>query len=213
MPLSAAAQMDDTGRGSLGGSTGGIILYDMGKTVHTDKMNMNSLHDDYGAKSDSRMDELDRQMEERRWATEKEAWDRACTLDSEVAYRKYVALYPYGLHRGDADKRIVDLEVEEILNEDHASLPGLERVISDDDSPTSTIQIENHTGYPLTVLYSGIDSKSIVISPGGRGTVVLKNGFYRIAASVPDTKVRPFAGDENLGGGRYETGFYIVYGR
>ncbi len=211
--LTAGAQNTDTGKSSLKGYSIGTYINETGKPIRSDKIHMNSLHDDYGTKSDSRMEELDRQMEERKWATEQEAWDRACTLDSKAAYQKYAALYPTGYHRGDADRRIIDLEVEEVLNGEYDELPAMKCVAEDEDSPTSIIRIHNVTGYPLTVYYSGKDSKSIVIRPDGEGTVVLKNGFYRIAASVPDTRVRPFAGDGNLSGGRYETGFCIVYGK
>lgn len=211
--IDAGAQNTDTGRGSLNGSTVRGYSGGMGNTVMGTRNEMISHEPDYGTKSDKRMEELDREMEERKWANEKEAWDRACELDSKEAYKKYVALFPTGIHRGDADKKIIDFEVEEILNGEYEALPAMKQVGESDDSPTSTISILNTTEYPLTVWYSGTESKSITIAPRGKGAIVISNGFYRIAASVPDAHIRPFAGEEYVLGGKYETGYCIVYGR
>ncbi len=119
-------------------------------------------------------------------------------------------MYPNGAHIAAANSSLVDINVDEAFKSDHGSLPKLDRVLADDDSKTSTIIIENHTGYPLTLMYSGQESKTIVINPGGTGTVTLENGSYKIAASVPVAGIRPFAGNEELLGGRYETGFVIA---
>ncbi len=166
-------------------------------------------HSEY---TDAMTDELARRMTEKKWEREDTAWEMAVTIDTKESYRKYVAMYPGGAHRPEAAKRIIDFEVNDVFNEDHGTLPGMEHVEEDIDSPTSTITVENVTDYTLTVMYSGPESKRIQIAPRSRGTVTLANGRYRIAASVPRSNVRPYAGGETLIGGRYEAGYCIVYG-
>lgn len=174
------------------------------------KVDANSIPAGYGKFSDDKLKELEEEMKERDWNKEETAWVRASELDTEEAYTRYLAMYPYGIHRGDADKRIIDLRIMIALNSAHNELPGIKHVESDEDSPTSTVVINNCTEYPLTVMYSGDDTKSIIISVGHKATITVNNGDYSIAASVPDTKVRPYAGTTVFSGGRYETSFYVV---
>lgn len=162
--------------------------------------------------SDSRLEEMEKAMKERDWNSEDTAWKKACTLDTKEAYQKYIAMYPYGPHRGQADKRMIDLSVDDVFKGSHGKLPGMNHVEKDDDSPTSTICVENATDQILTVYYSGPDSRSVRIAPRSKSSVTLRNGYYRIAASVTSPNVRPYAGSENFGGGRYEVGYCIVYG-
>lgn len=165
----------------------------------------------YGKYTDDKLEEFEQQMKEREWNREDTAWERACVLNNKEAYERYSAMYPYGEHVADAQKRIIDIQVKDAMNSKHDELPNMYKVEDDEDSPTSTIVVENFTGYILTVYYSGEEkSESIAISPGGKGTVVLPNGQYSIAASVPVTTIRPFAGKSSFTGGKYEGGYYIV---
>lgn len=174
------------------------------------QLQMGDMPVNYGRYSDERMKELTKEMQERSWESEETAWDLARSLDTRDAYEKYIKLYPGGAHREKADGRIVDFKVDDIFNGSHNHLPGMLRTVSDDKSTRSTILIENMTKYVLTVIYSGPDSKEIQISPGRKDSITIPNGNYRIAASVPDENVRPFAGFEDLAGGHYEIGFCIV---
>ena len=79
--------------------------------------------------------------------------------------------------------------------------------------PTSYISVTNSTSYTLTLLYSGPDSKRLVISPRASASVTLKNGHYRVAASVSASNVRNYAGSENLSGGSYSVDYYISQSR
>lgn len=173
-------------------------------------MDSKSLPVEYKSYSDEKLKELDERMKEREWNNEDTAWERARTLNTKDAYLKYIGMYPYGAHRGQADERLIEINVNDIMNGAHGSLPGMKQVEIEENSPTSTIIIENFTGYPLTVLYSGPEGRSVTISPGSKVAVTINNGYYRIAATVPPTTVRPFAGTENFSGGRYEVGFHIV---
>lgn len=203
--FSAAAQTENPLRTEGGKRSGAGWEMSTGKMM--DIKTLPITRDKY---TDDKLDEFNRQMAERDWGSEDTAWERACSLGTKDAFQKYIAMYPNGPHRADATKKIVDIEVDDILNGKHNDLPGMKRVESDDDSPTSTVTVENGTQYRLTVMYSGPESRSIEILPGGKGTVTLPNGHYRIAAFVPPAHVRPYAGSEEFAGGRYETGYIIV---
>lgn len=74
---------------------------------------------------------------------------------------------------------------------------------------SSTVKIENQTSYNLTLLYSGPDSKRIIISPKSTKSFSIRNGNYKIAASVDAENVRPFVGSELLDGSFYNASYYI----
>lgn len=61
----------------------------------------------------------------------------------------------------------------------------------------------NSTSYTLTLMYSGNESKRLVLSPNSTGSVRLKNGSCRIAASVSSSNVSNYVGTEFLNGGSY----------
>lgn len=163
-----------------------------------------------GRFQDSGLGDLTRQMEQREWGSEDSAWQRACALNTKDAYQKYIGLYPNGPHRPFAEKRLIDINVNDMMRGSHNDFPRMKRIESDDESPTSTIVIENLTPYTLTVYFSGPESQSVPIPTGGKTSVTLKNGNYRVGASVPVATVRPFAGSQDLGGGTFEVGFIIA---
>ena len=194
----------------VSGTSGGAFSTSRSDIIGT-KMDANAaVPSGYGKYSDEGLEDLNKAMQEREWGQEDTAWKRAKEIDSIEGYQKYLARYPYGAHVGEANNRIIDIRVNDALNSEHDDLPDMKRVEEDDDSPTSTIILENNTDYPLTVMVSGLESKSIVIAVGGKGAITVKNGRYRIAASVPPAHIRPFAGSQEFSGGRYETGFWVV---
>lgn len=159
---------------------------------------------------DARMKEIEKEFKDREWRSEESAWNRASEEDTKEAYEKYVAMYPNGEHRSEATARLIAMKVSDAFTSAHQTLPPINRIYVDDDSPVSTIIVNNSTGQPLTVMYSGVDCEGITIEPDGRGIVTVSNGYYNIAASVPSPSVKPFAGNEIFRGGRYEVTFYIV---
>lgn len=142
------------------------------------------------------------------WGTEKSAWEYACARNTVADYEEYERRYPNGKHVKEAEKRAVDLNVENIFIRDHGALPSMNKTTYGGGA-LSTVIVENATSYILTVYYSGTDGKRVAIAPHGSQSVVLTNGLYRIAASVNDASVRPFAGTENLTGGEYNVQYYI----
>lgn len=158
--------------------------------------------------SDEYRDSEDKkQAKDVRWATEANAWASAQELDNTLAYQRYLSLFPHGAHKAAADKRLIDLEVESTFAGSHGSLPAMDQ--TGYGGPISHISVYNNTEYTLTLLYSGTESKRLVISPHSHGSVRIKNGVYRIAASVNAANVSRYGGTETLNGGSYEVEYYI----
>lgn len=159
---------------------------------------------DYFKDSESKIEEIANQA----WNTESKAWQMALSENSVTAFTKYKTLYPKGAHIDLCEKKLIDLEVSRVYAGEHGSLPELDRT-GYGGGPTSYITVTNSTSYTLTLLYSGPDSKRLVISAGGTSSVRLKNGNYRVAASVSASNVSNYAGNESLQGGNYSVDYYI----
>lgn len=143
-----------------------------------------------------------------RWNTETNAWYTASQLDNLSSYEKYLSLFPNGKHKAQADKKVIDLSVAATFAGSHGTLPEMDQVGYSGGS-TSYVSVTNSTSYTLTLLYSGNESKRLVLSPNSTGSIRLKNGSYRIAASVSASNVSRYAGTESLNGGSYEVEYYI----
>ncbi|MGN0201528.1 MAG: hypothetical protein ACI399_01305 [Candidatus Cryptobacteroides sp.] len=165
-----------------------------------------------GTFKDETLDDFAKAMKEREWNSEDTAWKRACLLNTKEAYQKYISLYPRGPHRAEADKKLVEAKIDDIFKNNHGTLPAFAHV-QEDGRPTSSLVMENTTEYPLTVMFSGPEIRSVVIDPGSILTITIKNGVYRVAASVPPGSIIPYAGTQTFTGGRYETGYCIVNAR
>ena len=159
---------------------------------------------EYFRDSEEKIEEINNKA----WNTEAKAWKQATTENSISAYEKYKALYPKGAHISICEKRLIDLEVSRIYAGDHGTLPAMDKT-SYGGGTTSYITVSNSTSYTLTILYSGPDSKRLIINAGGTKSVRLKNGQYRVAASVSAANVSNYAGSENLNGGSYSVDYYI----
>ena len=158
--------------------------------------------DDY-RDSDERKDAVDT-----RWNNESNAWTIAQSLNNIAGYERYLSLFPNCRHRSAADKKVIDMTVASTFAGEHGSLPEMDHVGYGGGS-TSYVSVTNSTSYTLTLMYSGNESKRLVLSPNSTGSVRLKNGSYRIAASVSASNVSKYAGTETLNGGSYEVEYYI----
>lgn len=143
-----------------------------------------------------------------RWNNESNAWATAQSLDDVASYERYLSLFPNGKHRKAADKKVIDMTVASTFAGKHGSLPEMDQVRYGGGS-ISYVSVTNSTSYTLTLLYSGTESKRLVLSPNSTGSVRLKNGSYRIAASVDASNVSRYAGTESLNGGSYQVEYYI----
>lgn len=142
------------------------------------------------------------------WNTESKAWAKASALGTLSGYYKYINMYPNGSHASSANKKIIDMEVDNVMAEEHGELPSMNQTTYGYGT-TSNISVYNNTSYTLTLSYSGPDSKRISISPHNRRSITLKNGSYRCVASVDESGVINHAGTESLNGGSYEVEYYI----
>lgn len=164
--------------------------------------------EEFSQDAKSQLEILKAENEKSRWGTEAAAWKTASNRNTSGAYRKYLKLYPQGAHH----KQAIDAQVTAILGEEHGELPPMDKT-SYSYKSYSTISIHNSTSYTLTLLYSGKDSKQIVLSPGQQRTARFANGQYRIAASVDASNVRSYAGFETLDGSDYSVQYYISTSR
>lgn len=143
------------------------------------------------------------------WNSEVRAWQTASEKGSLEMYQRYLKLYPNGEHVPQATKMIIDLEVADVFkNGNYGQLPSMDK-IGYGKGAYSTVTIVNNTEYYLTLLYSGVESKRVIINSYGTQDVQLKSDFYRIVASVNARGVRSFAGTEDLTGGNYCVSYYI----
>lgn len=141
---------------------------------------------------------------------EERAWNNARNRSSIGGYQTYLDQYPDGSWKVEAEKRMIDLEVDKIMKGEHGELPPMSRSGYSRLSSTNQVEIENDTKYTLTVLFSGPESRKVVINPRGTTTTTLQIGTYKIAAKVNASNVTPYAGSDNLRGGEYSSKFYIV---
>lgn len=148
---------------------------------------------------------------ERMIALDEAAWRRARASNSIMSYYKYLKDIPKGDYVNDAEKKIIDLEVDRIYSGEHGSLPPLEKVYGSaaKNRTHSKVEIQNDTPYELTIWYSGLESRKVQIPAKQITSVKLKLGKYRIAASVKAHNVSNYVGNEDLDGSDYSVKYYI----
>jgi len=131
-------------------------------------------------------------------------------VDTKEAYELYLKQMPSGSDAARARRRIVDLEVDEILKGDVGELPELQPLGNSNTLDLASVEISNDTSYSLTVRYSGRDSQKHVIAPKQKRTFQIRKGDYRVTATVDTGNVRPYAGNETINYDRYGVSFYII---
>lgn len=136
-------------------------------------------------------------------------WAFVRNLDTADGYKRYLDLRPDGHYADTARKRLIDLEVDDILEGDVGQLPDLQPLQFSNRNRTSAVEVKNDTSYILTVRYSGPDSQKHVIQPGREVTFSIGKGTYRVTASVDARRVIPYAGSEEISYDRYGSSFYI----
>lgn len=142
------------------------------------------------------------------WSTEAKAWKMALAENNIPAFEKYRELYPKGAHASLCEKKLINLKVDQMFDGKHGTLPNMTQT-GYGGGYSSYITVTNSTEYTLTLLYSGPDTKRLVIPAGGTSSIRLSNGHYRIAAYSSGTGVGSFTGTETLDGGEYCAEYYI----
>lgn len=141
---------------------------------------------------------------------ELKAWKNSIQSNNPKKLDQFSKDFPDSDKIGLIDKTKIDWEVDQIFKGEHGLLPPMDKKSENSYSTDNQITVKNNTDFSLTIMYSGTQSKKIVLRPGSKNTFELDNGQYRIAANVSTNNVIPYAGNENLVGGSYEFVFYIM---
>lgn len=148
---------------------------------------------------------LDRRNELRILNRQK-AYESAINQNSSYGWKTFLEQYPDFEDAAAIRKKIIRLEVDEILgDQETGKIPSFNQYNSNYSS-NSSVAITNNTGCELTVRYSGPDAEMITISTGRTRTVYLSSGSYKITASACGAN---YAGTESLHG-EYGSTFYIT---
>ncbi len=134
-----------------------------------------------------------------------EAYAHAINQNSIYTFKQFVEDYPNHPQVKSINRKIIQLEVDEILADNNTGhMPSFTRT-SFSNTRVSSVDIKNDTGCKLEVRYSGDDVRLIIFEVGQSKTVNLTSGDYKIAASACGAN---YAGIENLNGD-YNSTFYI----
>lgn len=140
-------------------------------------------------------------------------WNWVKEQDSLEYYRQFLAIFPYHPQKEWIERRIIDLEVKAIAAGEYGEMPRAQALSYG--GTVVEVEVENQTAYELTVRYSGPDSKKLIVPKGGKRTISLVPGNYKVAASVAAANVSNYYGKDDMEGGHYSSSFYIQtsYGR
>ena len=127
--------------------------------------------------------------------------------DSLEHYRKFASRFPTHRSIPAIQKRIIDLEVKEIAAGEYGEMPKAQALRFGGTS--TSVEVENKTGYELTVRYSGPSSKKLILPKGATLKLSLVPGAYQVAASVDSANVRNYYGTDTMQGGSYASNFFI----
>jgi outer membrane protein assembly factor BamD (BamD/ComL family) len=96
---------------------------------------------------------------------EESFWNKATSSNTVSSYQNYIKKFPDGNYASFAEKAIIDIEVNDIFNSDHGSLPPMSKNTSSSEAEEiNKIDLFNNTPYTLTVRYSGtVESKKVIL--------------------------------------------------
>lgn len=137
-------------------------------------------------------------------------WQSAIEKNSIKSYEEFLRDHPDSFFKDEAESRVVDLEVQEILSKDPPRMPTAERVEWVPNREFTVVNIHNNTKYDLVVRYSGTESFKVTLSPMEKGSIEVANGTYNVTASVTATDVQNYAGREDCDGSNCQIEYYIV---
>jgi hypothetical protein len=134
-------------------------------------------------------------------------WEWVREQDSLDHYERFSSRNPSHPQREWILERIIDLEVKQIAAGEHINIPTVKPLSVG--GFFATVQVQNETGYVLTVWYSGPKSQKFVIPKGGAKLVFLRPGMYQVAASVSAGNVKNYYGTSTMHEGHYSSSYYI----
>ena len=132
-------------------------------------------------------------------------YEEAIATNSIYDLREFIDKNPNHENIDLLNKRLIDLEVEEIYNDKNTGEMPTSEKISSQYSSVSSISISNDTSCELIIRYSGDDSKMISIPASKTRSISIQSGSYKITASACGYN---YAGSESLSGD-YTSRYYI----
>jgi len=129
------------------------------------------------------------------------------TQDKLPFYERFAERFANHPEIDSIRKRIIDLEVKRIAAGEYGEMPKAQSLSSG--GSFVEVEVENKTGYILTIRYSGPDSQKVLIPIGVTTTVSLPPGDYQVAASVSASNVTNYFGRDSMKAGKYSSSFYI----
>ena len=138
-------------------------------------------------------------------------WEWVQSQDDIAEYKKFVARFPNHSKAIWINKRIIDLEIQQIANSGkYLPLRPIQKSKNETVLGNPKITSKNDTFYYLTVRCSGPSSKKIIIPPGGTKSFNLFPGAYKIAVSASGRNVRDYYGEQTYSlNGFYSSTYYI----
>lgn len=133
-------------------------------------------------------------------------YEQAMESTSIYDLKTFIKKNPNNINIEKLKERLIDLEVDAILNDERTGKMPTSDKIGESNSNISEVSIKNDTSCQLEVRYSGRESKMISIPAHQSSSILLKSGNYRVAASACGSN---YAGNENLRG-NYSSSYYIV---
>lgn len=135
------------------------------------------------------------------WAQESTAWETVRDLNTIEDYERYLKEYQGGLHAKEVEANLVDLLFAGVYKDKPELL--LYPHYSSGAGRTTLVQVTNDTENKLTILYSGVEKKRVIVAQGETISIRLQNGRYMFAAIVDDLKISPSVGSASYNGGTY----------
>lgn len=133
------------------------------------------------------------------------SYSEAEQLNTSEGWRRFLKENPDFENKEEVNEKIIRAEVNEITNDKNTGeMPASEKIRGGNQA-LSSVNVENNTSCDLTLRYSGIDAKMIVIPPNSTQKVQVKSGQYKVVATACGYN---YAGSEALTGD-YEVVYYI----
>lgn len=136
-------------------------------------------------------------------------WTKATNRNTLKSYNNYLSEHPDGRYSETANARIIDIEVNDIFESNPGQLPPPTKFRTNTKRDFTVYSIYNDTKYTLILRYSGKESFKVTFKPQEKSAIELKNGSYRVTASVDAYNVRDYAGKEKVDGSDYFVSYFI----
>jgi len=137
-------------------------------------------------------------------------WLSAINSGTIKSFTNYLNKHPDGKYSETAEAKIIDIEVNNIFKGNPGKLPPATKSKTYTDRNYTVYSVYNDTKYNLVLRYTGTETFKVTFKSQEKAAIELKNGNYRVTASVDASNVRDYAGEENVDGSDYFVAYYII---